>query len=292
MAEVAIVGAGVAGLAAAAALGADARPTIVERLPVLGGEHWREPRVASLVAAAERVSPRLMLGQTAIRWTGEKLLVLGVDGAVQLRADALVIATGHRPHTRGELGLGGDRAGGVVPATVALHLLHHRALVGRRPAILGGSVWAAEVAGAARALGAERVTVTSETESFAPELQGKAGGWLQLVPNAVPHAVRGMPRVGLLECDVSGTREGIKCDAVVLASGRVPLRNVDGAIFSGSRVVHAQVGGLPPDHEVSVERGRQAALEVYDILASPGSAEPVEPIPRIGGRRERDFTSR
>ena len=57
------------------------------------------------------------------------------------------------------------------------------------------------------------------------------------------------------------------CDAVVLADGLVPLRNVDGAVLDGVRTVYAQ----PCDDFGSIaaaeEAGRRAARDALEMMA-------------------------
>ena len=64
-----------------------------------------------------------------------------------------------------------------------------------------------------------------------------------------------------LECD-DGV---IACDAVVLAAGLVPLRNVDGAVVDGVRTVYAQpcddVGSIGAA-EAAGRRAADAALAI------------------------------
>ncbi len=226
--QIVIVGAGITGLACAAALGE--RATVVDRIPVPGGVHgWDRPETAALVG---RCTARLLLGATAVRWDGEHLLVVGPAGVERLRATALVVASGARPRGRAELGIAGERPAGVVPATVACHLAENGLPVGRRPLILGGGDWAARAAHELLAAGATDVRV------LAPD------GLLRAMPHgttvsegATVAAVRGRRRVERAELSDGGE---LDCDALVLAHGLVAARNVDGAVLDGERVVFAQ----------------------------------------------------
>ena len=141
---VAVVGAGVTGLACADALAPRARAVVVDRIPVVGGVlGWDHPTSVELAAQATAAGARLHLGETAIRWDGDTLMVVGQDGVRRIQAAALVIAAGSRPLGRAELGLTGPRPAGILPATVACHLSETGLLIGRRPAVIGGGDWAA-----------------------------------------------------------------------------------------------------------------------------------------------------
>ena len=136
---VAIVGAGITGLACAHALRDVAEVTVVDRIPVPGGVHgWEAAETREL---AQACGARMRLGETAVRWDGRVLLAIGQDGPQHLTAAALVIA--------------GGRPAGVVAATVACHLAENGLLVGRRPLIVGGGDWAMRAAKELRAAGAD-----------------------------------------------------------------------------------------------------------------------------------------
>jgi thioredoxin reductase len=260
---VAVVGAGITGLACAAELGKHERVEVFDRIPVPGGVHgWRAPETVALHGAALRAGATTRLGVTAIRWDGDRLLAVGPDGVHRLPAAALVIAAGARPRTRAELGIAGGRPAGVVPAPVACHLAENGLLVGRRPCVVGGGDWAVHACRELLAAGADAVTV------LAP------GGPLRPLPDRVevaeagaPTAVEGGPRVTALLAD-----ERIACDAVVLAHGLVPLRNVDGAVWEAPGVVYAQPLADPATVAGAREAGVRAAAEVRALLGSEAAA--------------------
>lgn len=258
-AAVVIVGAGITGLSCAHELRGEAEVTLVDRVPVTGGVHgWDEPETRELTAAC---GARMLLGATAVRWDGGHLLVIGQDGAEQLPAAALVIATGTRPLGRAELGIAGPRPAGVVAATVAVHLAENGLLVGRRPLIVGGGDWAVRAAEELLDAGAESVTVACPDGVRASGLVGD--GRMTVLPGARPAAVGGRPRVELVEL-AGGER--VECDALVLAHGVVPLRNVDGAVWDGPRTVYAQPLADPASVEGARSAGSEAARAVRSLL--------------------------
>ena len=256
---VAVVGAGLTGLACAAALAGGARPVVIDRIPVAGGVHgWDRPETRAARAAAERAGAALYLGETAIRWDGDELLVMGPEGVRRIAASALVVAAGARPLGRAELGLAGPRPAGILPATVACHLSETGLLIGRRPAVLGGGDWAARAASHLLAAGAEAVQVVAPDGLLRPF---RADARVQ-VQTAAPTGVEGGPRVTALL-----TQAGrVACDALVLAHGLTPLRNVDGAVWDGPRTVYAQPLADPMTVEAAQAAGRTAATQAADLL--------------------------
>ncbi len=256
--SVAIVGAGITGLSCAAALRHDAAVTVVDRIPVAGGVHgWKPAETRELVAVC---GATLALGETALRWDGRELLVIGQHGAWRQPADALVIASGARPLGRPELGVVGSRPAGVVAATVACHLAENGLAVGLNPVIMGGGDWAMAASRRLLAAGARAITLVSP------------GPLLRPAPDDRRVAVREGERVAEVIgrgriCAVqlaSGTR--IECDALVLAHGLVPLRNVDGAVWDGHRTVYAQPTGDPATVHIAKAAGSAAAAAVRSLL--------------------------
>ena len=115
---VVVAGAGQSGLRVAGELAWSGRQvTLVERLPACGGQEPEHPLAAELTTAALESGVQIMPATCAVAWGGGALDILGVDGARRIEAGTLVVATGCRPATRGELGITGDRCAGVLPAS-------------------------------------------------------------------------------------------------------------------------------------------------------------------------------
>jgi thioredoxin reductase len=263
MAEVvAVVGAGLTGLSCAQALAGGAQPVVIDRIPVAGGVHgWDTPETRSAVAAAEKAGAELHLGETAIRWDGRELVVMGQDGVRRIAAAALVVASGARPLSRAELGLAGPRPAGILPATVACHLSETGLRVGSQPVVIGGGDWASRAISRLLEAGAESVQVV------APD------GPLRALPedprvhvrSGTPLAVEGSARVTAIVTD----NARVPCDAVVLAHGLTPLRNVDGAVWDGQRTVYAQTLDDPMTVDAAMAGGRLAAEAAADLVEHP-----------------------
>jgi NADPH-dependent 2,4-dienoyl-CoA reductase/sulfur reductase-like enzyme len=229
MAEAVVVGAGQSGLAAARRLAEEGvATTVVERLPAPGGQEPEGAPERRLARAAEARGVRMLLGTLALRWTGGEVWTLGVGGFETVRAGVLVVASGSRPATRGELGIAGDRCAGILPGSAALHLVEAGVLLGHRPLVYGGGGLAASCAERLVEAGARAVTVVSRDEPTAalPAAAELIQGWRLT-------SVHGVGRVSAAWIERDGLSERVATDAVVLAEARVPMENVEGAIFQG-----------------------------------------------------------
>jgi len=261
---VAIVGAGITGLACAHALRDVAEVTVVDRIPVPGGVHgWEAPETRELAQACRA---HMRLGETAIRWDGLALLAIGQDGPQRMGAAALVIATGARPLGRAELGIAGGRPGGIVAATVACHLAENGLLVGRRPLIVGGGDWAMRAAHELRAAGAERATLVCP-DGLLRERPNDDAVHVREHDRVV--SVAGAPRV---RTATLASGETLGCDAVVLAHGVAALRNVDGAVWAADRAVYAQPLADPATVEQAHAAGTEAAAAVRSLIDHEGAS--------------------
>ena len=301
MSSVVVAGSGQRGLICAAELAAAGlQVTVVERLPHPGGQE-PERSAGRLARAAYRAGARFVLGTLAVQYDGSAVDVLGVEGAAVLPSDALVVATGSRPATRAELGITGDRCAGVLPGSAALHLTQAGVLLGHRPLIAGSGAFGVHCARVQLAAGASEVTMTLpaaatvdaevpagvrvyagyrvasvhgtarvEVAVLRPEAVGSAGG--VHTGNAPGGAA---DKVGHAEIEPARRREGlfrVPVDALILAAGMRPMRNIEGAIGERDGVFFCQ-----PDGE---DRGEQparasAVATCRQVLAALGSGWPT-----------------
>ncbi|WP_396904476.1 FAD-dependent oxidoreductase [Mycolicibacterium phlei] len=263
--HIAVVGSGLAGLHTAVHLGHSADVTVYERLPVAGGEHWEDSEHARIIEQARRAGVRFAPGTQVIRWEGDRLLAVGSFGGI-VAADALVVATGHRPPTRSELRIDGHRCAGVVPATVALHLLQQRVRLGTRIVVAGATPWARECIEHFVAEGASVLWLGGPQTDPRPAVTVR--------PEARVTTTHGMPRITAVTVDGA---EQIPCDCLVLAGPPVPYRNVDGAVLDDADVVYAQRTGT----EDSARIGEWAAQEALTRAQDQPHIRTTVP-PRIG----------
>jgi D-hydroxyproline dehydrogenase subunit alpha len=257
---IAVVGAGLTGLGVATQL-ADREPVVlVDRVPVLGGHAgYDDPEVRRFEQALRRAEVTMWLGATACRWQQNRLLVVGHDRISWLPARRLFVAAGARPATAAELGLVGERGAGVFAATVAQHLLETRAVRWDRPVVIGNTWWAPEIAAHMHARGAHVIAVLPR-RSQSPEWADETwAGW-------TPHRVHGNPRVDGLEIGRDGDTTTIACDAIILADGPRPIRNIEGAIADDANGVTY----LPPN---------PATDDTAAIIPMPMPETPVEVLP-------------
>ena len=183
--------------------------------------------------------------------TATTLMAIGPDGVRRIEASALVIAAGSRPLGRAELGLTGPRPAGILPATVACHLSETGLLIGRRPAVIGGGDWAARALERLLHAGADTIEVIAPDGVLRPLPESAQ---ITLRSSAAPAWRWRAPTASLRSIDGG---ERVDCDAVVLAHGLAPLRNVDGAVWDGPRTVYAQpLRGSRHDVDGAIAAGR------------------------------------
>ena len=254
----AVVGAGVAGLAAAEELAHRADVVVLDRLPVPGGVlHYDHPGVRKLARQCAAAGVRWLLGTTAVRWEEGRLLAVGPQGIEWLDASHLVFAGGCRPATAAELAVAGPRLAGVLPAPVAIHLAEAKVTLGRRVVILGAGDWAQA---AHEAIAGQRGHITVVTREPANGVTFRHNA---LVSGWTPIAVSGRGRVSALTLERDGQQLVLDCDAVILAASQRPLRNVDGAIFEpAAGVTYVQPAADIGTWEQAASAAREMASQV------------------------------
>lgn len=110
-------------------------------------------------------------------------------------------------------------------------------------------------------------------------------------PGARPVRIDGANRVSSVEAVTSsGERVRYACDAVVLAHGRLPYRNIDGAIDNGPGVAFAQLGTAGTGDGTTEAAGRAAAELVLGRIGQTRTLQ--EPPLRIGGPHESNIARR
>lgn len=243
-----VVGAGPSGLGTALTLASqtDHDVILIDRIPVVGGEPgWDNAEIRRVAQDVGRAGVRLRLGATATRWTGDRLHITAPGSVEQLRAAHLFFAGGRRPATAADLLMDGERPAGIIPATVAEHLLTTGVALWKRPLIVGNAAWAPRLAHHIRDYGGY-VLGLKDSSSWATESIDASG----------PMKVLGRERVTGLRIYSSPEAVDIWCDAIILAGGPFPNRNIVGALEEGAdRVTFVQpIGGDAIEERIEAAR--------------------------------------
>jgi NADPH-dependent 2,4-dienoyl-CoA reductase/sulfur reductase-like enzyme len=256
-----VVGAGRSGLLAARMLAEQGLAvTLVERLPAPGGQE-PEPATHGLAKAARRAGADFVLGTLAVSLSGTVVETLGIGGAGSYRPDALVVATGTRPATVGELGVTGDRCAGILPGSAMIHLVESGVLPGWRPVVLGGGDLARHCAELCLRAGARRVSVVSPAErAFA------AGPGIDTFDGWRLVSIHGWPRVDHVLIERDGQVARVTGDAVILAHQRRAMRNIEGAIRDGGLVVGCHSTADPKTADDAERTAGEAAQRVLELV--------------------------
>ena len=258
-ADVAIVGAGPAGLAAASesmVCGAE-RVIVLERNPAPGGvlnqcihdgfglyrygKNMSGPEFAKYAASeAENSGAELIFGATVTEISPEKVLtVVSPEGLFKIEARAVILASGCRERTRGNLMIPGDRPAGVLTAGTAQELVNLRGLCpGTRALILGS--------GDIGLIVARRLTLTGvKVEAICEAGSAPAGLTRNVVQCArdfgIPILTKttvskiiGKDRLTAVELSdadenmrpIPGTERLRPCDTLILSVGLIPERDL------------------------------------------------------------------
>jgi D-hydroxyproline dehydrogenase subunit alpha len=227
---------------------AGASVTVVERLSVPGGREPERP-AGELAGSAARSGVRLLLDTLAVRFGGAFVEVLGAGGAGRLPCDTLVVATGSRPASRAELRIDGDRCAGVVPGPAALRLTRAGVLLGHRPLIAGSGEFALRCARQQLTAGASAVSLTMPAGA-----RRAPGAGIRVFAGYRVVSVHGTVRVDRAVLRDEQESVQVQADALILAAGLRPLRNIEGALEQRAGVFFCQ-----PDREDEGVRGAETA---------------------------------
>ncbi|MFZ4504986.1 MAG: NAD(P)-binding protein [Microbacteriaceae bacterium] len=219
-----IVGAGASGLGVAHGIleFTNRDVHIFDRVPVPGGEAGWDNKFLGAKFNEIVSSPRVTfrLGQTATRWSGSSLTLLGPGKAMEVPGQHLFYAGGVRPSTAADLKISGDRPAGVIPATVAEHLLRSGEAIWDRPLLVGDEHWCA--------------ALSDQIHRYGGQVQGLKGSeaWADITHDVEGElVVEGNSRITSVHVGTVIRNQTIECDALILASSPRPNRNVVGALF-------------------------------------------------------------
>jgi hypothetical protein len=155
---------------------------------------------------------------------------------------------------------GVTRLAGILAAPVAVHLLEAGVFIGTRVALVGSGDWAERVSRelAHHAIDVTYVSLPGEAEpDHASVSAQRYAGW-------VPVSTWGSGRVSRLLLERSGAVRRLVCDAVVLAAGLRPLRNVDGAVEANNSTTFVQHIAQHATIEEVAMHAREISQTVFD----------------------------
>lgn len=244
--DVLVVGAGPAGLAAAARLGVAGvgRVEVVEREGQAGGVPrnccrggfgtWTHPltgpRYARLALdTAERAGAVVRTGVTALDWAGPLALdTVGPQGPETIGAAAVVLATGARERPRAARLVPGSRPAGVYTTGELQQAVHrYGQWIGTRAVVIGAEEVSYAAAGTVRAAGAEVVAMVTElARAQAPParaLDARLRHGIPLLTDATVTELLGRGRLsGVRVRHRDGRTATLPCDTVVFTGDFVP----------------------------------------------------------------------
>lgn len=281
-AEIVLVGAGPAGIAAACAAHECGRSVrVVEENPHAGGQIWRGELPQPWRARWEQAAVPMLAGAAAFAFAGEQTLLVEHEGrALELAFERLILATGARERF---LPFPGWTLPGVTGAGGLQALLKSGLdLTGRRVVVTGSGPLLAEVGAALLAAGA-RVAMVAEQASFGQmipfflHIAGRRDKWTQAWriagalrktryrAGAWPLSVE--QRDGALAVTLrTGSRsEVIECD--YLACGFGLLGNTELAQLAGCQVV---------DGCVTVDEHQRTSVQSIYCAGEPAGIAGVE----------------
>ena len=274
IADVAVVGGGPAGLAAAeAAAAAGASVVLVEAEPAVGGPwRWRAEALPDgrtlddIVQAVARAGIRILTSATAISIDEAGLHVITPTTLLDIAARGIVVATGS--HERLPTVPGNDRPGVMGARAVEWLLRQHGIVPGDRAVVVGCGPDLERAAAALRSAGA---TVSD------------------LADPAALVAIEGRERVAGVRLRRDGSVRRVAADLVVVGD-RVPasgLATATGPADGSPPVVLAGAAGGQPIQdagalELAAAAGRAAAGGPGAVVARAG-AEPADETPAAPG---------
>jgi thioredoxin reductase len=312
-AEVVVVGAGPSGLAAATALrrAGAGRVVVLEREAEAGGipRHARHqgfgmrdlrralpgPDYAARIARAAVVAGAELRADTqATGWTRDGALqITSPQGRSQIRARAVVLATGCRERPRAARLVAGSRPAGVMSAGMLQQLVYLQgARPGRRAVIVGAEHVSFSALATLAHGGGRAVAMTTELSRHQTLAAFRAGAALRfrvpLLTRTAVTAIHGRSRVEWVELTDLDTGEarGLACDLVVFTADWIPdhelacsagvaldpgtrgpqvdldLRTTREGVFAAGNLLHGA-----EQADVAALSGRRAAVSVLRYLA-------------------------
>ncbi|WP_406080101.1 FAD-dependent oxidoreductase [Streptomyces zaomyceticus] len=306
--DVLVVGAGPAGLAAAARLSASGagRVEVLERERAAGGvpRHCARPGFGAdarglpldgpayarrAVRAALRAGATVRTGVSATGWAGPLTLdVTAPTGLERIRARAVVLATGARERPRSARLVPGSRPAGVLTTgelqQLVLRFGARREHIGRRAVVVGGDPVARDAVRTLRHAGVEVAAVVAE-----PPVGRHAFGAVPVLGGTVVTELVGRGRLtGVSVRGGDGRTATLRCDTVVFTGDWIPDHELARArrlpLAPGTRGPATDGSFRTPEPGIfavgNLLRGGEPAL----VAAAEGRAAAAAVLDRLDGR--------
>lgn len=317
IADVAVIGAGPAGLTAAAELarGTGLKVVVLERESHAGGipRHSDHPGYGirdmktfisgpayarRLAATALDAGATIRTNATVTGWVGDTAVaVTAPQGRSVLRAGAVVLATGARERARPALLIPGDRPSGVYTTGQLQNLVHlkHRD-IGRRAVVVGAELVSYSAVLTLKHAGCQTVLMTTTYPS--PESYGvfNLAGRTPLLNVRIARRTRvvriiGKPEVTGVEIEDldTGARRVVACDTVVFTGNWIPDHEL--ARAAGLAI---DPGTLGPVVDTALRTSRPGVfaagnllhpVDTADIAALDGRHVAAQVRAHLGGQR-------
>lgn len=285
--DVLVVGAGPAGLGAAAELAASgARVEVLEREQSTGGipRHCHHGGFGSrrttggvsgpeyalrCTAAAERAGAVLRTGITVTGWAGPRTLdATGPGGLERITAHAVLLATGARERPRSARLVPGTRPAGVYTTGELQQAVHlHHQYIGTRAVVVGDEPVAHAAAGTLRVAGVEvAALVTGQPPEPLAAMRRRPGA--PVLSRTTVTGLTGRGRLtGVTVRHHDGRTTTLRCDTVVFTGDWIPDHEL-----ARRGAVALDPGTRGPAHDASYRTGEQGVFAVGNLLHAVESA--------------------
>ncbi|WP_030689828.1 FAD-dependent oxidoreductase [Streptomyces globisporus] len=306
--DVLVVGAGPAGLAAAARLATAGagRVEVLEREATAGGvpRHCSRPGFGAdargraldgpayarrAVREALRAGATVRTGVSATGWSGPLTLdVTAPTGLERIRAGAVVLATGARERPRSARLVPGTRPAGVLTTgelqRTVLRFGPRREHIGRRAVVVGGDPVARGAVRTLRAAGVDVAAVITERPSPAVAFAG-----VPVLVGAIVTELLGRGRLtGVAVRGGDGRTTVLRCDTVVFTGDWIPDHELVRArglpLAPGARGPVTDQGFRTAEPGVFAVGNLLRGVEPAPVAAAEGRAAAGAVLERLGGR--------
>jgi len=299
--DIAVIGGGAAGLAAAIKAKEKGTENIVilERNEELGGilpqcihtgfgvryfkENLTGPEyISQFIKKVEDLQIEYKLDTMVLEITPEKkiLAVNSVDGLLELRAKAIVLAMGCRERTRGALGIAGTRPAGILTAGTAQRLMDIEGYVPGAKVVVLGSGDVGLIMARRFVMEGAKVEAVVEILPYASGLSRNVVQCLEdfNIPLLLEHTVTSIQGTDRVEAvtvakvdaswrPIQETERTIECDTLILSVGLIPENELS---QTASIVLDPATGGpIVNEHmETSIQGifGCGNVVHVYDLV--------------------------